>query len=193
MSPLLCNLHNLRAFLTAQQSQVVRLWESRTWSKKNLDSEPISPKGNYWEHSVGGTSAGFGKSLLKHSKSFQIQSETSGSTHEYSKSNCAIKYIMLLSNFGNEHRRLSSVFCHQLVLIPLTALWKKVRRVLILPGVQKLTMDVSANKSCYEQGRLRCKLKGYVIYYNHSFVTSVRNYLVTGNFWNVKFSHDGKS
>ena len=38
-----------------------------------------------------------------------IQSETSTSTHEYSESNRASKYVMLLSNFENEHRGLSPI------------------------------------------------------------------------------------
>ena len=57
------------------------------------------------------------------SESF-IQSETSASTHEFSESNRASKYVMLLGNFGDEHRGLSPVleagFRHQLVLIPPT-------------------------------------------------------------------------
>ena len=48
-----------------------------------------------------------------------IQSKTSASTHEYSESNRASKYVMLLSNFGDENRGLSLVseagFRHQLV------------------------------------------------------------------------------
>ena len=56
-----------------------------------------------------------------------IQSEISASTHEYSKSNRASKYVMLLSNFGDEHRGLSPVteagFRHKLVLVPLTVQW----------------------------------------------------------------------
>ena len=38
---------------------------------------------------VRGNSAVFGKSLLKHSKSFLFLSKMSMSTHEYFKSNCA--------------------------------------------------------------------------------------------------------
>ena len=38
-----------------------------------------------------------------------IQSETSASTHEYSESNRASKYVMLHSDFGDEHRRLSPI------------------------------------------------------------------------------------
>ena len=57
-----------------------------------------------------------------------IQSKTSASTHEYSESNHASKYVMLLSNFaGYEHRRICPVsavgFRHQqLVLLPLTVI-----------------------------------------------------------------------
>ena len=50
-----------------------------------------------------------------------IQSRNSASTYEYSKSNCASKYVMLLSNFEDEHRGLSLVseagFRHQLVFV----------------------------------------------------------------------------
>ena len=57
-----------------------------------------------------------------------IQSKTSASTHEYFESNCASKCVMLLSNFGAEHRRLSPVseagFCYQLVLVPSTVLYE---------------------------------------------------------------------
>ena len=53
-----------------------------------------------------------------------IQSKPSVSTHEYSESNRASKYVMFLGNFGEENRRLSPVseagFYHQLVLVPLT-------------------------------------------------------------------------
>ena len=38
-----------------------------------------------------------------------IQSKTSASTHEYSESNRASKYVMLLSNFVDENRGLSPV------------------------------------------------------------------------------------
>ena len=38
-----------------------------------------------------------------------IQSGTSTSTHEYFESNRASKYVMLLTNFGDEHRGLSPV------------------------------------------------------------------------------------
>ena len=38
-----------------------------------------------------------------------IQSETSASSHEYSESSRASKYVMLLSNFGDEHHVLSPV------------------------------------------------------------------------------------
>ena len=53
-----------------------------------------------------------------------IQSEFSASTHEYSESNRANKYVMLLSNFREENRGLSPVseagLRHQLVLVPPT-------------------------------------------------------------------------
>ena len=56
-----------------------------------------------------------------------IQSETSASTHEYSESNRASKYVMLLSNFGDEHRGLSPAskagFRCQLVLVLPTMLF----------------------------------------------------------------------
>ena len=45
-----------------------------------------------------------------------IQSETNASTHEYSESNHASKYVMLLSNVVDEH---------QLVLVPLTCIIKQ--------------------------------------------------------------------
>ena len=52
------------------------------------------------------------------------QSETSTGTHEYPESNRASRYVMLLSNFWDEHRGLSLVseagFRHQLVLVPPT-------------------------------------------------------------------------
>ena len=38
-----------------------------------------------------------------------IQSQSSASTHEYSESNHASKYVMLLSNFVDEHHGLSPV------------------------------------------------------------------------------------
>ena len=75
---------------------------------------------------VGGTSAGFGKSseALEEIPNHFIQSKTSASTHEYTESNRASKYVMLLSNSGNEHRGLSPVsdagFRHQLVVVPPT-------------------------------------------------------------------------
>ena len=53
-----------------------------------------------------------------------IQLETCASTHEYSESKRASKYVMLLSNFVEEQRGLSPVseagFRHQLVLVPPT-------------------------------------------------------------------------
>ena len=74
---------------------------------------------------VGEQNAGFGKSLWEQEfPNLLIQSETSANTHGYSVSNHASKYVMLLSNFGVEHRGLSPVseagFRHQLVLVPLT-------------------------------------------------------------------------
>ena len=76
---------------------------------------------------VGGTSSVFGKSSLKHSKSFRIilsnQKLARASTSQ-SESNRASKYIMLHSNFRDENRRLSLIseagFRHQLVLVPPT-------------------------------------------------------------------------
>ena len=51
-----------------------------------------------------------------------MQSKTNAITHEYSESNRASKYVMLLSNFGEENRGLSPVsetgFRHELVLSP---------------------------------------------------------------------------
>ena len=53
-----------------------------------------------------------------------IQSETGASTHEYSESFRATKYVMLLSNFEDEHRGFSPVseagLCLQLVFVPPT-------------------------------------------------------------------------
>ena len=50
-----------------------------------------------------------------------LESETSASTDEYSKSNHASKYVMLLSNCGEENHGLSPVseagFRHRLVLV----------------------------------------------------------------------------
>ena len=64
---------------------------------------------------------------LKEFPNLFIQSETSASTHEYSERNLARKYVMLLSNFGDELLGLSPVleagFRHQLVLVPLTGLF----------------------------------------------------------------------
>ena len=63
---------------------------------------------------------------LKEFPNLFIQSETSANTYEYSESHCASKYVMLLSNFGDQHCRLIPIseagFCDQLVLVPLTDL-----------------------------------------------------------------------
>ena len=60
--------------------------------------------------------------VLKEFSNHFIQSETSENTHKYSESKCASKYVMLFSNFGDEHRELSLVseagFRYQLVLVP---------------------------------------------------------------------------
>lgn len=69
-----------------------------------------------------GTSYAFGKSSSKHSTSIRvifIQSKTCTSVPEYSESNGANKFVMLLSNW-EDYRGLSPVFkagcCHQIAL-----------------------------------------------------------------------------
>ena len=64
------------------------------------------------------------EALVEEFPNLFIQSETSARTHEYSESNRASKYVMLLSNFGKEYRGLTPVLeagiPDQLVLIPPT-------------------------------------------------------------------------
>ena len=94
-------------------------------------------------YSVRGTRAGFVKSSWKHSEfsNLFIQSETSASTHKYSESNRASKYVMLLSNFRDKHRGPSPVsevgFCHQMVLVLPTVLEFLVVLALSNPGVSR--------------------------------------------------------
>ena len=57
-------------------------------------------KCHFWQIFVG---------ALKEFPNLFIQSETSASIHEYSESNSASKYVMLLSNFGDEHHMLSPI------------------------------------------------------------------------------------
>ena len=104
-------------------------------------------------YSVCGTSAGFGKSSWRPSKSFPnlfIQSETSASTHEYPESNRASKCVMLLSNFESKNRGLSPVseagFRHQLVLVP-RLYWKW-----MLKFLTNVTFIVNIRQDCDLQG-----------------------------------------
>ena len=87
-------LTQIEAFVVTMTTQTLR-------GKKCSKIELVRNRGNkfrFWQIFM---------EALEEFPNIFIQSETSMSTHEYSESNRASKYVMLLSNFGNQHRGLN--------------------------------------------------------------------------------------